>query len=318
MVENLESLASRFFATIGVVEPAGYRTIEVLLDGPAQSSFGGHEHLRLAFSPESAHEHPEAELITFGSSFLENMAEVANARGNKTHLYLNGLNPTTGRTLEKVRGHTRLPGHLLETGEEHLFLFHHALFHFKVLFIGEERVESFQDVMVDLHTGWTTSRIDEQSLRLCSSGEPVVKKEISLRLSLGKAYLVARKQLREDMAMRVKTYEEDLKAAHQAEQKQVSEHYKALIARIEESKTHKGADPDRLDARIRATQADLELRLQDLEKRYRLGLEINLTQIALVSYLKAAVPLRLQQGKEIKPGMAIWDSLTRQGYIAEI
>jgi hypothetical protein len=73
-----------------------------------------------------------------------------------------------------------------------------------------------------------------------------------------------------------------------------------------------------LDARVRATRADLELCLHDLEKRYRLGMEIKLIQLALLSYLKAVVPLRLQQGKEIRSGMAIWDSLTRQGYIAQL
>ncbi len=191
----------------------------------------------------------------------------------------------------------------MEAGEEQLLLFHHALFRFKVSLIGEEREEFFQDVVVDLHTGWTTSQINEQSLRLCSSGEVVVRKEMSLRLSLDQAYLAASGKLEEEMATQVKAYEEDLKAAFQAEQKQVTEHYETLIARIEAGKTHKGADPERLDAKIRATRADLELRLQDLEKRYRLGLEINLTQLALVSYPKAAVPLRLQQGKEIRPGM---------------
>ena len=102
------------------------------------------------------------------------------------------------------------------------------------------------------------------------------------------------------------------------EQKQVSEHYQTMIARIEDGKIHKGSDPEHLNARIRAIHADQELRLQDLEKRYRLVIEITLTQLALVSYLKAAVPLRLQQGKEIRSGMAIWDSFTRQGYVTEI
>jgi hypothetical protein len=38
----------------------------------------------------------------------------------------------------------------------------------------------------------------------------------------------------------------------------------------------------------------------------------------VVSYLKAAVPLWLQQGKETRPGLAVWDALTRQGYCAEM
>jgi hypothetical protein len=318
VIENLESLASRFFSTVGIVEPAAYRTIEVLLDERAQTNFGGRERLLLAFSPETFHENSEAELVTFGSSFLDTMAEVATLNGNALHLYLNGLQPTTGRTLEKVRGQARIPGHLVEAGEEQLLMFHHALFHFKILLTGEEREEFFQDLMVDLHTGWTASQINEQSLRLFASGELILKREMSLHFSLVQAYRVAREKLSEEIAPRVKQYQEVLQTAYQVEQKQVTEHYQTLIARITAGKTHKGADPERQDAKIEATRADLELRLEDLEKRYGLGLEINLVQFALVSYQKAVVPLRLQQGKEIRPGIAIWDSLTRQGYISEL
>ena len=318
VVENLESLASRFFATVGIVEPAGYHAIEVLLDERAQTSFGGRERLRLAFSPEAAHEHSDAELVTYGSSFLDTVTELATARGNTVHMYLNGLNPTVGRTLEKVRGQVRIPGHLLEVGEEQLLLFHHALFDYKVSLIGEEREEFFQNVMVDLHTGWTSSRIDEQSLRLCVSGQPGATREMNLLLSMVQSYHAAQEKLREDLVPQIKLHEEELKIACQVEQKQVSEHYQTMIARIEDGKIHKGSDPEHLNARIRAIHADQELRLQDLEKRYRLVIEITLTQLALVSYLKAAVPLRLQQGKEIRSGMAIWDSFTRQGYVTEI
>jgi len=132
------------------------------------------------------------------------------------------------------------------------------------------------------------------------------------------SYHAAQEKLREDLVPQIKLHEEELKIACQVEQKQVSEHYQTMIARIEDGKIHKGSDPEHLNARIRAIHADQELRLQDLEKRYQLVIEITLTQLALVSYLKAAVPLRLQQGKEIRSGMAIWDSFTRQGYVTEI
>ncbi len=318
MAENLDSLTSRFFATIGVVEPAGYQTIEVLLDKWAQPNFGQREYLLLAFSPEAAHEHDTAELVTYGSPLLDTMTEVATVRGNTIHLYLGSLNPTTGRTLEKVRAHVRIPGHILEVGDEQLLLFHHILFRFKISFLGEEREEYFQDVVVDLHTGWTTLQIDEQSLRLNVSREPLVGRGMGLRLSLAEAYQTAKEKLRENMTPKVKVYEERLRTACQTEQKQVSEHYETMIAKMEAGKTHKGADLERLDAKIRATRADREFRLQDLQKRYQLSMEITVVQLALVSYLKAAVPLRIQQGKEIEQNAAVWDSLTRQGYLTTL
>jgi hypothetical protein len=104
-------------------------------------------------------------------------------------MYLNGLNPTIRRTLKKVRGQVRIPGHLLEVGEEQLLLFHYALLDFKVSLIGDEREELFQNVMVDLHSGWTSSRIDEQSLRLCNSGQPVAKRGMNLILSMAQGLI---------------------------------------------------------------------------------------------------------------------------------
>jgi hypothetical protein len=318
MAETLESLVSRFLSTAGIVDSAGYRTIEVLPDEEAQPYFGGLDHLKLAFSPEAFHENPDAELVTYGSSFLDKLDTLASIRGKTTHFYLRGLIPTTGRTLEKVLGQVRMPGHIMDSGVEQLLLFHHAFLRFKVSLIGEEREEMFFEKAVDLHTGWTTTGVNEQSLHLFIGGEMPVKKELALRLSLAQAYQNAREKLLVDLSPLIKSYQENLTAAYLSERKQVSEHYEALLEKIETGKNHKGADVERLESKARATRADLALRLQDLEKRYRLGLEIKLNQIAMVSYLKAAVPLRLQQGKAIRPFVAIWDSLTRQGYIAEV
>lgn len=318
VADSLEALASRFFATVGMVEPAGYRAVEVLLNESVQPQFGGHEYLLLAFSPEAAHEHADAELLTYGSPLLDVMAGVATNRGNAIHLYLNSLQPTTGRTLEKVRAQTRLPGHLLETGEERLLLFHQALFRFKVSFVNDEREELFRDVAVDLQTGWTTLRLGEEVLQSYCSTEAMAGRELRLRLSLRQAWETATGKLREGVAAKVKEQEERLKGACLAEQRQVAEHYQAMVTRLEAGRSRKGADPEQIDARVRATRADQELRLRDLEKRYRLGLELTLTQLSLVSYLKATVPLRLQQGKEVKLGVAVWDSLVREGYFAAL
>ncbi len=318
MADTLEPLVSRFLGTVGIVENAGYRVIEVLLDEQVQPHFSGREHLKLAFSPEAFHEHPDAELVTYGSSFLDTLDTLANIRGSTTQLYLNGLNPTRGRTLEKVLAQIRMPGHIMETGEEQLLLFHHAFLRFKVSLIGEERQEMFIEKAVDLHTGWTTTGVNEQTLHLLIEGVTQARKELALRLSLAHAYQAAVKELLKDMFLLIKSSQENLTNAFHIERKQVIEHYEALILKIESGKNHKGADLERLDSKARATRADLELRLKDLEKRYRLGLELKLSQIALVSYPKAVVPLLLKQGKDVHPFAAIWDSLTRQGYIAQV
>lgn len=316
MTEGLEGLSARFFGTVGLVAPAGYHTLEVLLEEDIRSRFGGRDHLLLAFSPDAAKENPDSELLTYGSPLLDTIVDVASARGNTAHLYLRDLRASTGRTLEKVKSHTRLPGHIVEVGEEQGFLYHHALFRFKVSLIGNEREEVFHDVAVDLHTGWAAPGPGEQILRFYASSEPMVCREIRASLSLSDACMIALERLKRTLETQVKAHEDDLKASCRIEMKQVAEHYHAIVARLEAGKARKGTNIDRLDDKIRATQEDRERRLKDVDKRYQLRMELALTQVSLVSYLKTTVPVRLQQGKETKLGLAIWDSLVHEGYFA--
>ena len=278
--------------------------------------FGGRDHLLLAFSPDAARENAQAELLTYGSPLLDAMVKAANVKGNTAHLYLIDLHTSAGRTLEKVKNHARIPGHLVEAGKEEAFLYHHALLRFKVSLIGEAREEVFHDVAVDLHTGWATSKLAGQNLQLYASPEPMVCREIRTRLSLWEACTVALEKLRQTLDPLVKVQKDTLKVSCEFEMKQVEEHYQAIIARLEAGRSRKGASADRIDDKIKATQEDRERRLKDVAKRYQLRVELVLTQAALVSYPKMTVPVRLQQGKEIKPGLVIWDSLVHEGYFA--
>jgi hypothetical protein len=314
MSDNLESLVSRLLSTVGIVEPAGYHTAEVLLDKSAQPFFNGRESLLLAFSPQAIHENPDAELVTYGCSFLDTLNSLAKTRGQTAWLKLNGLRPTTGRTLEKVRAQVRMPGHLLESGSDRLYLFHHLYFRFKIVLTGEEREEFFKEALVDLHTGWTTTQIDVASWRLYLQGESLTAGETPLIFSPLQAYQSAVGTIHRGIIPLVNTRRNDIERALEAARHQVNEHYDSLLLKIESRKTHKGGDPQQLEDRAKATRADRDLRLQDLARRYVLGLEMHITQIALLSYLKAATPLRLQQGKAVQNALAVWDSLSCQGY----
>jgi hypothetical protein len=314
---SLESLVGRFLSTFGVTVPIGYHTLDVLLNKEVQDYFGGRDQVRLAFSPDALHEHPEAELVTFGSPFWDTLSEIANNTGQTGHHYLNSIQPTRGRTLEKVTGQLKIPGHLAATGTEQTYYFHHALFGFKVTLTGEDRIEFFSSLLVDLHTGWMNSNIDISSFSALISGTKAVAPELALRLSLGQAYLAVKQSLTEQLAPLIQTSESNLKSALQSEQKQISEHYQKLIDKMELDKTRRGIEPASLEAKKKATRTDLELRLEDLTKRYRLNSEIQLNQMALVSYAKSVVPLRLQHGQDYQSAIAVWDSLTRLGYVHE-
>ncbi len=314
MVSSLEHTALRFFNKVGLVEPTGYRTIEVLLQDSVQSYFDGQDYLLLTFSSEVARENPEAQLLSYGSPLLDSMTEASLALGDAAHIYLNGLHLSRGRTLEKVRQHVRIPGHVLEVGKEQPYLYHHALFRFKVSLVADIQEEAFYDVAVDLHSGWTTMKLEESMLHLYGSQEPEVFPETNVELGLDDACSSALDELRKEIAPLVQTKELALASEARSEKIQVAQHYQSMVERLEAGRSRKGANLERIEDRIRSTMLDRGKRLEDVDRKYRLGVEVSLVQLAVVSYPKIAVPLRVQQGKDQTLGLAAWDSLIHSGY----
>jgi hypothetical protein len=312
--ERLDDLARTFFATVGLVESGGYQVTEVLLHDRVREHFGGRDYLRFTPSREVAREDAQAEVLTFGSTLLEAMTRAAVALGQTGHFYLEGVNLTTGRTLEKVRQHTRIPGHVLEAGVEEPYLHHHAVFRFKVALVAEAREESFENVAVDLHSGWVTTALEKAALEVHGPPKSEVLPETAVVLTLSDACRLALEARRGAIASRVRERQLSLRPAATEERSQITDHYQTIIWRLEAAKTRKGANRGRIDDKIRAAALDQQRRLQDLDRKYQVSVEVSLVQMAVVSYPKVAVPLMVQQGKELRPGMAVWDPLVHEGY----
>lgn len=314
MANRMDDLARRFFGSVGLVESAGYEITEVLLGGQARAYFRGRDYLRYTTSTEVAREDPTAEVLTYGSALLESMTEAALALGSSCHLYLQGFGLTTGRTLEKVRQRTRIPGRIAETGREEPFLYHHAAFRLKVALAADAREETFDDVAVDLHSGWATAGVRTASLQAYAGKEAPLYPETPVVLTLGEACARALGALQRPIESRVQARQAPLLAAAAEEKAQVLHHYETIIQRLEAGKSRKGANVERIDDKVRSTLLDRDRRLEDVERKFRLAVEVTAVQAAIVSYPKVAMPLLVQQGKDLRPGMAVWDPLVHEGY----
>ncbi|GEM_PF-3524163 len=313
MSSRLDDLARRFFDSVGAVDSAGYRITDVLLGDGVKDYFGGRDFLRFTSSVEVARENRDVELLAYGSGLLQGLTDATLAAGAATHFYLKGLHLTLGRTLHKVAQHSRIPGHILATGKEETYLYHHAAFRFKAVLVADGREEALQDVSVDLHSG-CTARWDWSALELQASAEPEVYPEPPVSLSLTEAYHAAAGAAARDLAPVVQAKQVGLRATASEEKAEVDRHYRAIIERLEASKARKDANLERIEAKVRSTLLDRERRLQDVERRYQLATEVTLEQLAIVSYPKPTVPLLLLQGKDKRLGLAVWDPLVHQGY----
>ncbi len=315
MVTRIENLAERFFESAGVVEPAGYRSIEVLLHEDVRPYFDGRDHMHITFSTDVARETTNAELLTYGSPMLESMAESAKAIGGVSHLYLKGLNLTTGRTLEKIERCAGIPGYILESGDENYFMYHHAYFCFKTALVSDEREEMIHQPAVDLHSGWTTTELNSRVLFPHASEDGTdVELETPLRLPLAQACQKAVSTLSDSISQRTATRRKELERTIRDEKAMVRRHYDKLIDTLEKGKQRKSANLARIDDKIQAAEADRQRRLEDVESKFHLQIEMELTQLAVISYPKVGVPLLIRQGKKQITGLAVWDPLVHQGY----
>jgi hypothetical protein len=173
-------------------------------------------------------------------------------------------------------------------------------------------------VVVDLHSGWTTMKLEEAVLRLYASAEPVVLPETPVGLSLKEACSTALEEVGMSIVPWVQTRRKSLELAAAEEKAQVVQHYRGIVDSLESSKGRKGANLARIEDKIQSALEDRERRLTDVVRKYRLGVEVALMQMAVVSYPKVAVPLRLQRGRDQRLGVAVWDPLVHQGYFYHI
>ena len=100
----------------------------------------------------------------------------------------------------------------------------------------------------------------------------------------------------------------------EAKQNILMQHHQSMVESLEASKGRRGANLERIADKIQGTMLDQKRRLEDLERKNRLGIEVALVHMAVVSYPKLVVPVRLQQGRDERLGVAVWDPLVHQGY----
>jgi hypothetical protein len=280
----------------GIAEEVEPQVYDVLLPDAGILPYEGRT-LRVAFDPEALPEHPHAQLVTFGSSLLDELLEQAQARGRLALAYLDDVHLTPHALEQRVRRDFILPpaASLQIQAARPLYVTTTVLW-FETTFVSDEKEQSLAPIAVDRYYG-----------RLVRHLEPLLERD---RLSeirrypypdapsrpLDEAYLQASERLARSVSAEANGRKQEI-LARQAQQRERMTRYFAdlrgeLNERLEKAQA-RAEEMDSLRARVEALDREESVRLEELQRKTMLRVQIKLTNVLHVKTPRLFLNARL-------------------------
>lgn len=177
-LDGLRRLSVDVLRAVGAeVEEVPGGLLDVLVPEVHQVRLGGDGFLRLAFDPEVAAAHPDAQYVAVGSPLAESIVVLGQRLGVAARWYINGLRWSRRQAIRfdrwtsqvKLTNARFLPG----SGVEFPFACHHVLYNFKVAYVSDEKREELRTVVVDGSSGQPAPLLEElwESLPVSFGGQ---------------------------------------------------------------------------------------------------------------------------------------------------
>jgi hypothetical protein len=297
----------------GVVEFPEYGLAEALLPDSVAPTFGGRTFLRVAYDPEVAREHPDAELAVYGSEFLDRLVNLATQSGLATvrHIYVDRLEVT--RVAERLTEQFQFVSCRPSLDYSAIRSFSYLLFHFKLVYLTDEREEAFHSVLVNLNT----NRPVEDAERFLQLAAPAPSRQIVCPeepvCSVQAAYRTACAFLKQQAERTFRAKQEESRRQMEIDLRRIETYYNDLREESER-RLERSGDPDRADAlrhRIQTYEVERERRKKELEDKYSLRLQARLTGAALYAQPKIVNAVRVTHRDRWFPVRFVWDPLLK-------
>jgi hypothetical protein len=295
--------------TGGVWEEVEPQVYDVLLPSSA-----GSEVVRVAFDPEALPEHPGAQLASYGTPLIDRLLADAVARGRYAQLYLVGLNLTPHDLPALLRRALTLPdGSSLQTQRVRPLHFTQALFWFRATFISDQKEQEVVPVALDLHYGREVRHLDALLDHSRLTEAPALPLAEARRLSLTRAYPLARDAVLPTVAALANIRNRDTTAHVERQVARMSRYYADLRSELDEQRSraeHRGDDLSRFTGRREALEREERLRITELRQKSALHVEVALLTVLLVQQPKLlATAAVVAKGHAPAPLELVWDPL---------
>lgn len=158
----------------GVVIPVEYALCQVLIPKDFASFFQNKTELTLAFDFEVAQENPNAEFVTFGSFILEQLLKIVHLNATCTLRFAEIERLKLGNPLKKITEFLANRQGKITILEEQPVLGVWAVFGYNVTFVADERIESVEQVWVNLQTNEIDLFMKQEQNRIVYKQTPFI------------------------------------------------------------------------------------------------------------------------------------------------
>jgi hypothetical protein len=322
-MSELEDFVLTFLQAKGaIVQPAGYGVHEVLLPEDLARRLGGTMYLRLAFDDRAP---SEATRLTYSHPLVECMLEAAWEPPACTRFYINAVR------LEKP-GLANLARQSLSIANAHLTsaplaaegraLCHYLQVNFKAALVSDEKREQLVTVWMHGQGGYAVKGLTEETY-LPLESEPALPNLPVAPLrwlpgrDLGSAQALSILLERAAQAA-VRLLEADIerlqaRAAHffELDRARLESYYDDIEADLQRRLARAQDDSRRatLEGKLEAVRAERATKLADVEAKYRLRVELEPINVALIAQPKLCLQMQIKNRHASIECTVVWDPL---------
>jgi len=326
MTANLSDFVLDFCRALGgVVEPPAYNVYDVLLPDAVAAQLGIEPFQHFTFEENATGE--GLTQLSYGHPLIERLIELARATPSCAQFYLNDVRLDKTGVAALARAAFTFPNATLvevPRAVESRAMFHYARFNFKAALIADEKREHILSILMNVQTGAVTEDFSTTETYRLAESPAFTDLPIAAALWTTNVNPLATEPLQTLLDRASHAAADSLSTSITALQARTARHLELDLARLESYYTDIEKDIERrlkraddesrranLDSKLLAARADHAAKRADVEAKYRLRVELDLVNLALIAQPKLTLSMQIEnrQANVIRP--IVWDPLRR-------
>lgn len=319
---SLEQLVLGYFRQVGaLVEPPAYGVHEVLLPNEAAARWRISPHQKIVFDP--AHQQNGVTFLHYGHSLVETIVEEIRGQSANGQFFINNVRsdkPGFSSGIEKAFSLPNAKIFFLPAEKEKVRRHYYVRFNLKVSLVADEKRELILPVWMDLQNGYPVNGAEIERLAILDeenqfhhipSAPAFWNTEPALSSKTLSALLErARQAVPHELGETLSNLQRRLVRFLELDRARLNDYYAGLLK--DAQRRLQKADEERrpgLEKKIEVIQAERGSKLLDVEQKYRLRVQLELVNLAIIAIPKLDLMVEIRKRTSTIKRTVTWNPL---------
>lgn len=316
-VVKIRSFVTKCLESVGtLVEFTAYNYAEVLIPDEFIDYFDDENYYKLAFDFDVAKRHEEAEFVTYGSYFLDNVIDLASQKGLTCRRHILDETVELRNLPQKIANKITFRNQRINFLANSPVLYHYLLFNFKVSYVSDEREDQIIKLLVNLNTCHVDNRMLESIGSAFFTDNPHTNYGAENIQPVDYAYKVATEALEEQIQPRIHEIQNKIEIRLAGEKNRITEYYdqidnelKLKLEKLNERENKEGSNT--INDKLRLSMIERQRRLKEIEEKNALNAHVTLFNATLISQTKIRNKYNVKKGKVERDVYVVWNPVLK-------